>query len=952
MRWPRWAVIVLLLLLVFASAPHPAGAASSFSNLGYVKGQTPDLRNYTVTDMATSPDRDFVLVAIGAGGVIRWDLETGETVTVVPLLGPRVMAVEVTSRWALAIDENGWVSAFNDGATEIAWSKPVFHGKVRMTAFSENGDYLAIVGLSKDSDELDIIVLDLTHIETVPLYSQDIPEELLSKVPRSVSWLASNVIPGEHNQTLLIGTVTGEMFHWAGAGRSTLLTKLPSSVIGMQWHKESHVIIAATKRGGLSAVSPWTGDVEITYPTIFFDKLDMVCFDMMGDMVAVGGSNGHVEVWDMAARSRTQIIRYHIISCADVAWHNATYLVTANLYAKTALWGPDTDGDNVADVIDAFPTYPSEWVDSDKDGVGDNADRFPIDPDEWADTDSDGVGDNGDPFPKDASEWADRDEDGVGDNADFLPGMHNTFALALAILGISATGATPVVRSMMRNRRHRDERRRLATEWLYELDVANVPDETTKEGKATLDRVARQLRVREAADPPALHETEEALNVTALNMVVALRVQEEIVGRGGIGADAAMNRSVQLRDQVQELDREQEQLRGIAREFHKVRRRMDALLRSKWPDVKYLPAEVIPHLDRVQVLENTLVRFRKGSLIRMSDEATKISRGAYVVAAKELGIKGSPRALGARVGVAPRERPVHPDEGKEEGVMPMSVTPPMGRLRARQAMIVREDTAELVVSVDNTLPEDLADLTVEFSIAGDMLRHKGPHKVVLGSLRTGRTAAANFQMRVAPAPDAGDEPEELTRVLSRVTAKVGERSLVQELPAKTTTLVSSRLERPGEWNVEAPRTGAVARKGVKFPHIPSSFALEALEFPFGMLPLMDGDLKEGGTWRIYVSRTEEKANLRVSLAVVPKSEWLEVMVLVNGPDGFPARELAEEVVDALRFAIISDRRLRNRGEDKALPLERVEALAQLLADAYGGHTLGVDSSAEGSEPVP
>jgi hypothetical protein len=947
MRWPRCAVTLLLPLLVIATCLPPTGAEEPFSDLGYVKGQTPDLRNYTVTDMDTSPGRDFVLVAIGGGGVIRWDLPTGDTVTVVPLLGSRVMAVEVTDRWALAINENGWVSCLDHDGSKVSWSKPFFDGTVRATAFSPSGDYLAIVGLSQQS-KLGIAVVDLSTMSRVQYYSQDIPEDLSESTPKCVEWLPAGVIAGEYNLTLLIGTTNGEVFHWAGQGNARLVADLSSSIVGMHWYAEGHAIVTATKRGGLSLVSPWTGDVKITYPTSFFDKLDMICFDMRGDMVAVGGSNGHVEVWDMLDRSRTQIIRYHTISIADVAWHNATYLVTANLYAKTALWGPDVDGDSIADVIDAFPTNPSEWIDSDRDGIGDNADCFPVDPGEWADTDGDGVGDNGDPFPADASEWADTDGDGVGDNSDFLPKVHNTLALALAVIGISATGSLPVARSVMRNRREREERRQLALEWIFDLDLPNAPDGATSEGRTKLDKVARLLRVRDAASPPALRETEDALNVTALNMVVALRVQEEIVERGGIGADAAMTRSVQIRDQIQDLDREQEQLRGISDEFRKVRRRTDALLKAKWPDVEFDPEEAMPLLDRIQVLENTLVRFRKSSLIRMSDEASKISRGAFVVAAKELGIKGSPRAVGGSFGVAPRQQPVMPKSGVADETMPMSVTPPMGRLRTRQAMTVRDDAAELVVSVDNTLPEDLEDLAVEFSIAGDMLRHKGPHKVVLGQLRTGRTAAATFQMRVAPAVDPGDEPQELTRVLPKVTAKVGDRGISQELPAKTSTLVSARLERPGEWTVEPPEGGVVASRGVKFPRIPSTFALEALEFPFGMLPIMDGDLGEGGTWRIFASRTDKGENVRVTLGVVPKSEWLEVVVHVHGPDGFPARELAEEVLDSLRFAILSDRRLRNRGIDKTLPRERVEALAKMLVDAYGGLPEGVEVSDGGT----
>jgi beta-glucanase (GH16 family) len=104
----------------------------------------------------------------------------------------------------------------------------------------------------------------------------------------------------------------------------------------------------------------------------------------------------------------------------------------------------DTDGDGVADEVDAFKYNTLEWLDTDDDGIGNNADNdddgdnypdyrddFPLDPSEWLDTDKDGVGnnsdtdddddavsDNKDAFPLDAREWLDTDADGIGNNTD------------------------------------------------------------------------------------------------------------------------------------------------------------------------------------------------------------------------------------------------------------------------------------------------------------------------------------------------------------------------------------------------------------------------------------------------------------------------------------------------------------------------------------------------------
>ncbi len=53
----------------------------------------------------------------------------------------------------------------------------------------------------------------------------------------------------------------------------------------------------------------------------------------------------------------------------------------------------DTDGDGVPDVLDAFPSDPTEWDDFDNDGVGDNGDNCPTvaNPNQ-ADGDNDGIG--------------------------------------------------------------------------------------------------------------------------------------------------------------------------------------------------------------------------------------------------------------------------------------------------------------------------------------------------------------------------------------------------------------------------------------------------------------------------------------------------------------------------------------------------------------------------------
>lgn len=77
-----------------------------------------------------------------------------------------------------------------------------------------------------------------------------------------------------------------------------------------------------------------------------------------------------------------------------------------------SIFDPDTDGDGIKDINDAFPNDPSEWIDTDRDGVGDNSDAFPTEPSEWKDSDGDNIGNNADP---------DDDNDGILDVEDLFP---------------------------------------------------------------------------------------------------------------------------------------------------------------------------------------------------------------------------------------------------------------------------------------------------------------------------------------------------------------------------------------------------------------------------------------------------------------------------------------------------------------------------------------------------
>ena len=97
----------------------------------------------------------------------------------------------------------------------------------------------------------------------------------------------------------------------------------------------------------------------------------------------------------------------------------------------------DSDGDDWADIVDAFINESSQWTDWDSDGYGDNQNGANADdcPDQFgvsyldvlgcADWDADGVSNTNDPAPLDASLAIDDDNDNIDNSIDNCPSISN-----------------------------------------------------------------------------------------------------------------------------------------------------------------------------------------------------------------------------------------------------------------------------------------------------------------------------------------------------------------------------------------------------------------------------------------------------------------------------------------------------------------------------------------------
>ena len=182
----------------------------------------------------------------------------------------------------------------------------------------------------------------------------------------------------------------------------------------------------ATLTGSVAA-NDTEGDGPSTYS---------LAVDAMHGVLALS-SDGSFSYTPTAGFSGSDSFEYDL---TDVDNELSSAFVALTIVAVTAV---DTDGDGIADEVDAYPTIDlGALTDSDGDGapnacdsscqsLGMAVDAFPSNANEWLDTDSDGLGNNSDTdddgdgisdaqddFPLDANESTDTDGDGIGDNTD------------------------------------------------------------------------------------------------------------------------------------------------------------------------------------------------------------------------------------------------------------------------------------------------------------------------------------------------------------------------------------------------------------------------------------------------------------------------------------------------------------------------------------------------------
>ena len=952
------ASVLVLLTLPCLLVPTASGQGSALTNLGSESVYTPPTydRNYTVTDLAWSASARAALIAMGESGIKRWDPPETTATRGKLSAGTNVLEVLCVGNRMLAMDSRGWLLSLAGDPLTVYWSKDVLDGTPYDMAVDAAGKQLAIVGVNIGTGAT-VTVMDLDRMAPSTSWPSGLASPFASVRPTSVAWVPILGYGDHRNATLAIGTAEGKVLGLAAGGATWAMGDVKSPIVGMEWSQQKSALVLATRDGDIYLVYPVPQGAEVLGPyatLVRGTRNQLTSLSTTPLAFAVASTDGRIEVWDAHDIGRSQVIRSDF-SINAVAWANSTHLLASNVWGRTVLYGPDRDNDTWADLNDAYPDDPTEWLDTDGDGVGDNHDRFPLDPSEQFDMDGDGVGDRSDVFPNDPTESKDSDGDGVGDNEDFMPSVNNRNAGAGLVILVLALILLPVLSTQQTRRREARQLVRQVSAWAATLGLKDWPmaHSTAEERSAFGLESAYRLHLR--TRPKRLKQVIDAHDTTALNLEVGLRIQEGIVERGGVAAEAAFSRAQQLREQGQELAFERGRLARLEAFYRQLDREVAKAVVGSWPGLHGLQSSLQAIGTRVDRLDNALEEFTRASRLEVAEGESKVARGAFVPAVTALRVRGSTgpeapeRGRGLEAEGEEGAGPVPEEPGFPEGA-PMEIPPTLGHVRARQALLIGSEGVELAVSVDNTLPDEIQGLVISFGIEGDALRHRGPYKRELGPLQTGRSVTITFHTVVNP--PALREPQHLVRLRTVVTGRAGGIEVREELPAKATSLVTASIE-PAEATAAAMTSGALGRSGVELPGIPASFVLRSLEFPSGLLPVLGGSLKEAGSWRVYSARTEDGREVRAGVVVAATASSTELLVEVRGPPAFPARDLAEEVADSVRYAILVDRRIRLRGDPRPLRAERVEQLGQALAEAYlGPHELGVTSRPNAGRPSP
>jgi WD40 repeat protein len=613
-------------------------------------------------------------------------------------------------------------------------------------------------------------------------------------------------------------------------------------------------------------------------------------------------ADSSIEIWDTDEFELIQTLRKQTTSVRAVAWSPDGEKLACATNSTIILWSLDSDGDTIADLSDAFPADDSEWSDQDGDGFGDNSDVFPLDPQEWIDTDRDGVGDNGDRFPKDSRNWKDSDGDGFGDNTDLVPDLNNYLLITIITVVILVSGLVfATVKTRKYVMKKREYERDLLT-WINGLDNDSDNIVSTKSTKpiSPLFDIFRDIGEYEDIESH-IRDVTTVIN----NLQGAGRIYEKIIEKGTKGSKDAKKRKMKLNENisilVEELSlldslkkRKKELLENIEMNANKF---LKDLQKGKQINTNAVEKVVRESGSGYKRLDNSFQKFLDNSLITRDDSLDK--RGAFVVEEAVSKLKG--RFLSEN------------DKKESTGEQHTDIEQ---HLDFSSGTRVSGKMVEIAILFSNRSSEAIRDLTISLDLKGHGSNIEGERKHTLPILVGYGRKTVSFTIRPRERSGIGlkcmvefKDQNDRTHIMEALSFKM--------IP--TTPFIEPLVLSRDDFRDRLEKTEELV-KAFSVRNVSQQYVLRNLSYysNFFNVDLPDDDSTGKDIKEIWIAgrSTIDEGEFYCKIIVLnePSKERVDLMLIVNGRDKDYLEPIINEIVGMIRYNIISDKRIRHRGE--------------------------------------